>query len=72
MKEILTPEYRYLLRAKVSEAGFRTLNDYAIKAGLNISKISRVICGWEIPSQEIAMRMAAPLDIALDDFIKLL
>ena len=72
MKEMLTPKYRFLLRAKISEAGFRTLNEYAIETGLNVSKVSRVICGWEIPSEKIAVRMAEPLHLNLDEFIKFL
>ena len=71
-KEIFKPNYRNCLKAKVFEAGFRTLSEYAESAGVDIARISRIISGWELPSEDLAKKMIKPLGISIEDFSKLL
>jgi transcriptional regulator with XRE-family HTH domain len=72
MKDFYEPHYRRHLKAKIITCGFRTLSQYAEVAGVDASRISRIITGWENPSFETAKKMAAPLNINTDELGELL
>jgi plasmid maintenance system antidote protein VapI len=66
------PPYRYKLRARLAERGYRTQRELAEAIGLRPDRISRVISGWEIPSPELARRMADRLGMTLEELRSLL
>jgi hypothetical protein len=70
--DLFQPGYRFRLRAKIFESGFKTLGEYAETAGVGVSKVSRIINGWEIPSLNLAEKLRKPLDLSIDDFSQLL
>lgn len=70
--EDLKPKYRFQLRAKIAEAGFRTISEYSGAVGVNIARISRIISGWEIPGVDLSKRMSQELGMSLDEFAGLL
>ena len=64
--------YRYKLRARITEAGYKSIVSFAKAAELPASRISRVVQGWEIPSPNFISRMADILgidDAELEDLI---
>jgi hypothetical protein len=71
-KDFFKPHYRNRLKAKIHEAGFKTLSEYSVAAGVDIARISRIITGWEIPSRNLAKRLSGPIGVNLDEFGKLL
>lgn len=72
MKDIFQPKYINRLKAKIHEKGFKTLSEYCTEADVDISRVSRIITGWEIPSASLAEKMSKPLDFSIDDFSQLL
>jgi len=65
--DCLKPKYRYQLRAKISEAGFRTITKYSEACGVGVAKISRVVSGWELPGLKLSHDMASTLGLSLDE-----
>jgi hypothetical protein len=68
----INPRYRFRLKGKIHEAGFRTMAEYAEAANVDASKVSRVVGGWEFPSKLLAERLRRPLDVTLDEFCNLI
>jgi len=66
--EKLKPKYRYQLRAKISEAGFRTITQYSKVCGLNISQVSKVVSGRELPTPRVSYSMANKLGVSVEEF----
>lgn len=66
------PIYRFELRGKIAMAGFRTVGDFALAIGVDPAKVSRIICGWELPNAKLRAAMAEKLNLSIDDFVKLL
>ena len=66
------PIYRFELRGKIATAGFRTVGDFALAIGVDPARVSRIICGWELPNAKIRAAMAEKLNLSIDDFVKLL
>ena len=66
------PIYRFELRGKIATAGFRTVGDFALAIGVDPARVSRIICGWELPNAKIRAAMAEKLNLSIDDFLKLL
>ena len=66
------PIYRFELRGKIATAGFRTVGDFALSIGVDPGRVSRIICGWELPNAKIRAAMAEKLSLSVDDFLKLL
>ena len=64
----LQPKYRYFLRAKIHEAGYRTLTEFSQNLGVDLSRISRICSGWEIPSLSLSQNMAKELGITPKEF----
>ena len=67
----LEPKYHYRLRGKISEAGFRTISKYSEAVGVNVSRMSRVVSGWEQPSLKLSHNMAETLGLTIDEFVEL-
>lgn len=72
MENVFKPKYRNRLKAKIHEADFKTLTQYCDAAQVDISRVSRIITGWEKPSLEFAQKMIKPLKISIDEFSQLL
>lgn len=66
------PIYRFELRGRIATAGFRTLHDFGKAIGVGSPKISRIICGWELPSPKVRAVMAEKLNLSIDEFVSLL
>lgn len=67
-KDAFKPKYRYPLRAKISEVGYRTITAYAEDVGVDLARISRIVSGWELPSLRLARKMAKALGITIKEF----
>ena len=72
MEDVFKPKYRNRLKAKIHEVGFKTLTQYCDTAEVDISRVSKIITGWEKPSLELAKKMVKPLKISIDEFSELL
>ena len=68
----IRPRYRYGLRARITSSGFRSLTKFAGAAGVNITKISRAVTGWEIPNPGLQKKFRELLNLSASDFEKLL
>jgi hypothetical protein len=68
----ITPKYRYKLKARIFEAGFKTVQEFAAAAGTDPSRVSRVIGGWEFPSDCLARSMADALRVSAQDLEQML
>ena len=66
------PGYRFGLRAKMYESGFKTVKEFSLAAGSDPTRISRVFAGWEFPSPQLAAAMAAALGITHEKFKELI
>lgn len=71
-KENFTPEYRIQLKARIFTAGYRTMTEFSKKVGVDISRVSRIIGGWENPSAKLAESMAKTLNLSPAEFKELL
>jgi len=60
-----TPSYRYTLKADIIRAGYRTMSEFADEIDASLTRLSRVIHGWEFPSPELQMRIAKGLGITI-------
>jgi len=72
MESRYEPKYRYGLRAKIHESGFRTLTEFSKDVGVNIARISRICSGLELPSVDLSRSMSSKLKITLSDLHSLL
>jgi len=70
--DLFQPGYRFRLRAKIFESGFKTVGEYAEIAGVGASRISRILNGWERPTLNLAEKMSKPLNLSIDDFSQLM
>ena len=66
------PTFRYVLKARIYEAGFKTMGLFADRIGIDLSKISRIVNGWEIPSPKIQQKISEELDITVKELRELL
>ena len=65
--ERLEPRYNYKLRAKISESGFRTISGFSDTVGVNISRMSRVVSGWELPGLRLSKKMSKELGLSIEE-----
>jgi len=70
--DILKPELRYNLKAKIINKGFWTLKKFSGATGINSPILSRVVSGWEIPTAEQQKSIAGALGITLRELGELL
>ncbi len=68
----LKPKYRYSLRAKIHEAGYRTLTEFSKHVGVDTGRISRICSGWEIPSPGLCEKMVSSLGVTVRELKALL
>ncbi len=69
---VLEPRYRYALKGSIHIAGFKTLGEFSNAVGVDISRLSRIIQGREIPSLDVQKRMAEQLNLSFHQFQELL
>jgi hypothetical protein len=68
----ISPKYRFRLKARIAEAGFRTMKDFAAAVGSDASRVSRIVGGYEFPSAKLASTMAEVLKVSHDDLKQML
>jgi len=66
------PRYRYHLKGKIHESGFRTIGEFSRTSGIDISRISRIVNGWEYPSTILQEKMKRVLKMNSEEFLSLL
>jgi len=71
-EEMLKPQYRFSLKSKIIEAGYRSVGDFARQHGIDDCRLSRIINGWELPSKRLHRSIAKGLGITLREFKELL
>ncbi|MBW2610348.1 MAG: helix-turn-helix transcriptional regulator [Deltaproteobacteria bacterium] len=71
-QNLITPKYRFKLKAYIIRAGFRNLSEFAEVIGVDVSRISRVCSGWELPAPRLAKKMANGMGINLKELRELL
>lgn len=59
------PKYRYALRARIHQAGYRSLTEFSRELGVNVSRISRICSGWELPSRALSRKIAEELGMTM-------
>ena len=64
--------YRYKLKGKIHSSGFRTLTEFSERINVDVSRLSRVCSGWEIPSPGLKEKMAKGLEITSQELKALL
>ena len=67
----IKPKYRFSLKARVHEAGFKTNTEFSKEVGVDLAIVSRVINGWTLPSPTTARKMAAALNMTPREFARL-
>ena len=70
--EEFTPQYRFSLRARIAQAGFRTVAGLAREVGVDPSQVSRILSGYQLPSLRLGQAMASALGITLRQLKELL
>jgi transcriptional regulator with XRE-family HTH domain len=68
----LKPQYRFKLKAEIVRCGYRTLSEFASEINCPQSILSRVVCGYELPSPSLANRIAEALGIDLKNLRELM
>jgi len=71
-KNIISPEYRYGLKARIIEAGHKNLTDFSKKMRVDLARISKVVSGYEFPGPKLQRKMAETLGITLSELKELL
>ena len=66
------PEYRFALKAQLAMAGYKTISEFAHRAGVTPSRISRIVTGYEFPSVGLQNRIARVLGIDIKQLSRLL
>ena len=70
--ETLKPKFRFKLKSRIIGAGYKHMKEFADAMSIGLPKLSRIICGWELPSTTIQKKMAQFLGISIKDLKKLL
>ena len=66
------PKYRGALKGKIHARGFKTIKGFSKKIDVDPTQISRVLNGWEFPSQRLQEKIAKSLEISMNEFVRLL
>ena len=66
-QDFFEPDYRYALRARIHASGFKTLSQFADKAGVHVSIVSKIATGRELPTKRVAGLIANGLGISIED-----
>lgn len=67
-----TPAYRFVLKGRIHQSGYRTVGEFSKDIGVNPARISRVVCGWEIPSHPLQKKIAEKLGLSPEEMEKVL
>ena len=67
-----TPKFRYALKGQIINSGHKTLTDFSIKAKIDLTRLSRIVSGWELPGPGLQRKMSETLGITLSDLKELL
>lgn len=68
----IRPRYRYELKARIINSGFKNLSKFAKEIGSDISVLSRVCAGWELPGPNLQEKIRERLSLSLSEFKNLL
>lgn len=68
----ITPSFRYGLKARIIEAGYRSMTEFASQIQVTDGRISRILNGWELPSPDVQKRITKRLSITLRELQTLL
>jgi len=70
--EPLKPKFRFKLKSRIIAVGYKNTKEFSDAIGIGLPKLSRIICGWELPSTTIQSKMAQFLGISIKELGKLL
>ncbi len=70
--KFIDPRYRFKLKAKMLEAGFKTQDGFHRTTGIDRAIVSRVINGFQIPEPRLQSKMADALGVTLVELRELL
>ena len=56
----------FTLIIRMKELGYRTMTDFCKAKGFNLGYMSRIVNGWQIPSEPEQARIAEALDTTSD------
>ena len=68
----ITPPYRFALKARIIESGFKTLSEFSRDINYDLGRISRVVSGWEVPSPALQKAISRGLNISVSELRRLL
>ena len=69
---VVEPKYRYGLKARLAQCGYRTAAQFCRAADLDPATFSRIVNGWELPSVEIQRRLCFYLGLSGGELRELL
>ncbi|MBN1228079.1 MAG: helix-turn-helix transcriptional regulator [Deltaproteobacteria bacterium] len=76
LKELKTnpvnPSFRYTLKGEIIKAGYRNVTDFSKNVGIDVSRLSQIIRGWQFPGPKLQRRIAKCLGITLQELKGLL
>ena len=54
--QTLTPEFRYKLKSRIVAAGFRNMTEFCAEIEEDLTRLSRVLNGWELPAPRLQQK----------------
>jgi hypothetical protein len=70
-REVVLPNPRLKLKAKLYEKGFRTVQDFSKEIEFDSRTVSRILSGGEYPSRRLQIKMMEALGLSSEEFQKL-
>ena len=70
--KLIDPDYRHKLKAKIIENGYRNITDFCKEAKINKVTMAEIICGWRVPGPTACDKIAATLDLHMDQLREIL
>lgn len=68
----LRPDYRFRLRAKMAERGFKSQKEFAASAGADVSTINNIMNAWRFPGPVLQRKIARTLGLTISELGDLL
>lgn len=65
------PKRRHELEKLMHEKGFDTMTQFAQALGIDLSRVSRIMSGHEVPSTEVGLRICNELGIEVRELQRL-
>ena len=72
MEAVFRPDFRFALKARIIESGYRSAAQFARSIGITFQTLSPIINGWKIPSPGLQKRLAEGLGLTLAELKHLL